>query len=147
MDARTGAQYVIIMKKKILLSSILVFFSLTCIVVFSTIAIKEKARKEAMENKFFRNLKIFWNDETESSKGKIIEIPFHIYVSSMGDEEFYIRRLKIGKTKSVRLKMGHYKLSPGFSYDSPMGYSITIEPTNNWFSRKDDFIIITIHKI
>ena len=45
----------------------------------------------------------------------------------MGDEEFYIRRLKIGKTKSVRLKMGHYKLSPGFSYDSPMGYSITIE--------------------
>ena len=99
--ARIGAQYVIIMKKKIILSSILVFFSLTCIVVFSTIAIKEKARKEAMENKFFRNLKIFWNDETESSKGKIIEIPFHLYVSSMGDEEFYIRRLKIGKTKSV----------------------------------------------
>ena len=57
------AQYVIIMKKKILLSSILVFFSLTCIVVFSTIAIKEKARKEAMESTFFRNLKIVWNDE------------------------------------------------------------------------------------
>ena len=90
-DARPllEAQYVIIMKKKILLSSILVFFSLTCIVVFSTIAIKEKARKEAMENTFFRNLKIIWNDETGSSKGKIIEIPFHIYVSSMGDEEFY----------------------------------------------------------
>lgn len=100
-----------------------------------------------MENTFFRNLKIIWNDETGISKGKIIEIPFHIYVSSMGDEEFYIRRLKIGKTKSVRLKMGHYKLSPGFSYDSPMEYSITIEPTNNWFWRKDDFIIITIHKI
>jgi len=42
-----------------------------------------------MENTFFRNLKIIWNDETGSSKGKIIEIPFHIYVSSMGDEEFY----------------------------------------------------------
>ena len=43
--------------------------------------------------------------------------------------------------------MGHYKLSPGSSYDSPMWYSITIEPTDNWFRRKDDFIIITIHKI
>ena len=65
-----GAQYVIIMKKKVLLSSILVFFSLTCIVVFSTIAIKEKARKEAMENTFFRNLKIIWNDEKEVLKVK-----------------------------------------------------------------------------
>ena len=78
--------------------------------MFSTIAIKEKARKQAMENTFFRNLKIIWNDETGSSKGKIIEIPFHIYVSFMGDEEFYIRRLKIGKTKSVRLKMGRLYL-------------------------------------
>ena len=97
LTARIGAQYVIIMKKKIILSSILVFFSLTCIVVFSTIAIKEKARKEAMENTFFRNLKIIWNDETESSKGKIIEIPFHIYVSSMEMKNSIYADLKLEK--------------------------------------------------
>lgn len=134
------------MKKKILFSSISIFCLLTCIVVFSSISIREKVRQEALENTFSRNLKIIWNDETRVSKGKTIEIPFHIYVSSMGDEEYYTRRLKIGKTKSIRLKMGHYKLSPGFGYDAPLGYSITIEPTNNWLWKEEDFIVITVHK-
>ena len=58
---------------------------------------EEKARKEAMENTFFRNLKIIWNDETESSKGKIIEIPFHIYVSSMEMKNSIYADLKLEK--------------------------------------------------
>ena len=100
---------------------------------------------ESLQNTFGRKLDIVWIDETKSARGKIIEVPFTIYVNSMGEEEHYTRRLKIGKTKSVKLKMGHYKLAPGFDYESPPDYDITIEPCTDWLWREDDTLTITVH--
>ena len=100
---------------------------------------------ESLQNTFGRKLDIVWIDETKSARGKIIEVPFTIYVNSMGEEEHYTRRLKIGKTKSVTLKMGHYKLAPCFDYESPPDYNITIEPCTDWLWREDDTLTITVH--
>lgn len=110
-------------------------------------AYREKQLAEALSSTFYRTLKIVWVDKTGGSEGKMIEIPFTIVANSMGEEEYYTRRLRIGRTKSVKLKMGHYKLVPTFFYDSPPDYNITIEPQAgfNWFRSTEDTIRITVY--
>ena len=105
-----------------------------------------KQLDEAFSPTFYRTLKIVWVDKTGGSAGKMIEIPFTIVTNSMEEEEHYTRRLRIGRTKSVKLKMGHYKLMPTFFYDSPPDYNITIAPDGfDWFMSSEDTIRITVY--
>ena len=131
------------MKKRI---AFIAFLIITVAVIAAFYAGFRALVYESLDPTFYRKLDIVWVDETKSASGKIIEIPFTIYVNSMGEEEHYTRRLKIGKIKSVKLKMGHYKLAPGFDYESPPDYDITIEPCTDWFWREDNTLTITVHE-
>ena len=128
------------MKKRVVIIITSLLLILVSIVFFGY----HQMLAKALENSFYRTPQIVWIDETNLASGKTIEIPFSIFLGP-DEEENYSRRLKVGRTKSVRLKFGHYKLAPWFSYEVPSGWDITIEPTDNWFKREDNTLTITVH--